>query len=398
MQKLLNDFEFADIIKWEKQVLKDLGLENTKQFTQVRLFDEITKSPYSDYTSSVELSLQPSYRNCTYNDGESWQGARHWLNMERIEGSDQSQLNQLALSSLKGGADGVILAPGEKTDWERLLAGISLPDCNLGIEGSLSEVIAVNTLLNSSDSPKRGFFFIKNLHECLRNQIQKVTELLAEGTGFRTLVINESIKQTGSLLELTLLLSQGIFIINTLIEAGIPIATIRKNIQINLEIGQNYLWEVCRLRCLRILFDQVFQQYDPGEGQANSFTIHVHTSNIPAGPELTSYPSSEPLGESNQCLLSNTSQAMSAILGGCNILTILPYQQGFQGEVSSSRRIARNINHILRAECKLHLVADPVAGSYYLEELTHKIMRKVWGALQLLEGKGGYLSHRDSRV
>jgi len=394
MQKLLIDFEFADINKWEEQVLKDLGLESIEQFTQVKLSSEINKSPFSDHNSSIDLSLQTSYRNCTYNVGESWQGARHWLCMERMESSNQSQLNQLALTALKGGADGVILAPQMKADWERILAGISLADCNLGIEGPISEIITVNTLLNSSDASHKGFYFIENLHECLGKKIQNVAELLSENTGFRALVINEPTMQTGSLIELTLLLSQGIFTINTLIEAGIPISTIRKNIQINLQIGPYYLWEICRLRCLRILFDQVLLQYDPEQGYSNSLTISVQTSDIPTAFETRDSAQKN----SNQCLISNTTQAMSAILGGCNILTVLPNQHGFQGEVSSPRRTARNISHILKEESKLHLVADPVAGSYYLEELTHKIMREVWASLKILEGKGGYLYHRDSRV
>lgn len=395
MQQLLSDFEFADINKWEEQVLKDLGLENIEQFTQ-KLSNEFNKSPYSDHTSDLDLSLQASYRNCTYNAGESWQGARHWLCMERMEGPNQSQLNHLALTALKGGADGVILAPQKKADWKMLLAGISLPDCNLGIEGSMSEITAVNSLLNSSKTSHKGFYFIKNLDECLVKQIQNVVELLSENTGFRALVINEPTEQTGSLIELTLLLSQGIFTINTLIEAGIPISTIRKNLQISLKIGPYYLWEICRLRCLRILFDQVLQQYDPEEEHSNSLTIHVQTSDITTAIENDSRDSAQK--NSNQCLISNTTQAMSAVLGGCDILTVLPYQQGFKGEPTSSRRIARNITHILKEESKLHLVADPVAGSYYLEALTDKIMRKVWAALQLLEGKGGYLHHRNSSV
>ena len=288
MQKLLSDFEFADINKWEEQVLKDLGLENIEQFTRVKLSSEINKSPFSDHTSSGDFSLQASYRNCTYNAGESWQGARHWLLMERMESSNLGQLNQLALTALKGGADGVILAPQKKADWEKLLAGISLADCTLGIEGSMSEIIAVNTLLNSLGSSHKGFYFIKNLHECLGKKIKNVAELLSENTGIRALVINEPTLQTGSLIELTLLLSQGIFTINSLIEAGVPISTIRRHIQINLRIGPHYLWEICRLRCLRILFDQVLQQYDPGEGQSDSLTINVQTSDIPPESEIDS--------------------------------------------------------------------------------------------------------------
>ena len=51
MQHLLSDFEFADIVQWEQQVLTDLGLENIEQLTQIQLSENITQSPYSDFTS-----------------------------------------------------------------------------------------------------------------------------------------------------------------------------------------------------------------------------------------------------------------------------------------------------------------------------------------------------------
>ena len=121
MQHLLSEFEHADIAKWERQVLKDLGLESIEQLTQIQLSDEIIQSPYTDFTSDPRNQLQHSYRHCTTNVGERWQGAGYWLNMERLEGFGTTKLNQLSLSALAGGADGIILAVDGVKDWEQLL-------------------------------------------------------------------------------------------------------------------------------------------------------------------------------------------------------------------------------------------------------------------------------------
>jgi len=80
--------------------------------------------------------------------------------------------------------------------------------------------------------------------------------------------------------------------------------------------------------------------------------------------------------------IKNTSQAMAAIIGGADILIIEPSS----GEDDSrfERRVARNVQNILREEAYLHRVADPAAGSYYLEALTDTYARKIWAEFQQL--------------
>ena len=81
---------------------------------------------------------------------------------------------------------------------------------------------------------------------------------------------------------------------------------------------------------------------------------------------------------------------MAAVLGGADIITITPHIQGWGTEAVNAQRIARNVSHILREESHLHRVADPVAGSYYLEALTLSMMKKVWSKFQQYELNGGY--------
>lgn len=80
--------------------------------------------------------------------------------------------------------------------------------------------------------------------------------------------------------------------------------------------------------------------------------------------------------------IKNTSQAMAAIIGGADILIIEP----INGEDGSSfeRRVARNVQNVLREEAYLHRVADPAAGSYYIEALTDTFARKIWAEFQQL--------------
>jgi methylmalonyl-CoA mutase len=81
-------------------------------------------------------------------------------------------------------------------------------------------------------------------------------------------------------------------------------------------------------------------------------------------------------------LLRVTTEAMSAVLGGCDSLTIEPF--GFDAH------LALNVQRILREEASLSRVADPAGGSYYVEALTDSLAREAWKFFQKIEFEGGY--------
>ncbi len=66
-----------------------------------------------------------------------------------------------------------------------------------------------------------------------------------------------------------------------------------------------------------------------------------------------------------------TLEGMAAVLGGCDSLTVEPYNSRYGETDTQSRRIARNVHAILREESYLAKVADPAAGTYFLESLTY---------------------------
>jgi methylmalonyl-CoA mutase len=70
-----------------------------------------------------------------------------------------------------------------------------------------------------------------------------------------------------------------------------------------------------------------------------------------------------------------TSIAMSAVLGGADRIVLSPTQEI---DTVFANRIARNVHHILKMESYLDVVADPAAGSYYIETLTEALAKEVW--------------------
>jgi methylmalonyl-CoA mutase len=81
-------------------------------------------------------------------------------------------------------------------------------------------------------------------------------------------------------------------------------------------------------------------------------------------------------------LLRNTTEAFSAVLGGCDVLTVRAFHY--------PERLAENVQLVLKEEAHLDKVTDPAGGSYYIEALTNSLACAAWKLFQQIEGEGGY--------
>lgn len=81
-------------------------------------------------------------------------------------------------------------------------------------------------------------------------------------------------------------------------------------------------------------------------------------------------------------ILRSTAAAYAAVLGGCDSLTVSPFDEVFREPDEFSRRIARNTQTILREECRADAVADPAGGSWFVENLTKEMAETAWAEFQ----------------
>jgi methylmalonyl-CoA mutase len=91
-------------------------------------------------------------------------------------------------------------------------------------------------------------------------------------------------------------------------------------------------------------------------------------------------------------ILRSETEAMSAILGGTDSLTILPFDVVYEQPTEISERIARNQQAVLKEEAHFDKIADPAAGSYYIETLTASIAEQAWKLFLEIEEKGGFIA------
>ena len=89
-------------------------------------------------------------------------------------------------------------------------------------------------------------------------------------------------------------------------------------------------------------------------------------------------------------MLRGTTEAMSATIAGVHSLEVMPFDASFENPTESSKRIARNVELLLKNESHFDNVVDPAGGSYYIENLTQSIAEQAWKLFKEVEERGGY--------
>jgi len=136
-------------------------------------------------------------------------------------------------------------------------------------------------------------------------------------------------------------------------------------------IGSNYFFEIAKLRAARMLWAQAVAAFGVENPDALRMRIHARTA-------LANKSIYDPYTN----LLRTTTEALSAVIGGCDALTVVPAR--------FSTRLARNVQLVLKEESHLDGVADLAGGSYYVEALTDALAREAWALLQQIELQGGF--------
>ncbi|MGW8315318.1 MAG: methylmalonyl-CoA mutase family protein [Bacteroidales bacterium] len=214
--------------------------------------------------------------------------------------------------------------------------------------------------------------------ENLGNLTQKVN---AQSPFLKVMEVNGGLFQNaGSTLvqELSFTLAMASEYMAMLSGRGLDPATIQESLRLNLTSGPGFYMEIAKFRAARFLWSQLAEGYGI-EPSAAKISLHATT----ASWNQTAY-------DSYVNMLRGTSQAMSAVIGGADYLTVLPFDD-FTGRSNPfSRRIARNVSIIIREEAYLDKVADPASGSYYLENLTHQLGEQAWDLFRQVEARGGF--------
>ena len=367
--------EFEKYLKedWGKAAQAEIKGKKVEEVIDWQTEEGFRLSAFYQKNDTAQIAYLQKFHAMLFNPEQPQKTAR---NCQKINVLDSKKANQIALSALNNGANEVCfhISNSKVLDFSLLLQDILLPYCAVSFSCLAKDALHIikEYILYA---PKCGYdleTLVGSIYIIDQENIDiQMLKALLENTENESnfLVIDIS----GSEGEVTernaTLLAKTVKIINALIDEGLDIESIIKKVQFSTFIGNQYFIEIAGLRALRMLFTEIVKEY--GMKNYHPYQVHIHAlTNIVIDEKTTAEP--------DWNILSNTTQAMAALIGGCDVLSVLAHNQGLAAENSFSTRIARNIHNLLVEESYIDKATDIAAGSYYIDVLTDKVAETTW--------------------
>ena len=227
----------------------------------------------------------------------------------------------------------------------------------------------------------KGDFCSPNGEKC----IARIVELIHKTKEYKHVrivtVAGQTFGNSGSTIveELAFTLSAGHDYLVRLTDAGLDVDAAARKLRFSFSVSSNYFMEIAKFRAARMLWANIVKGYGPAKNCACKMQIHAETSRW-----------TQTVYAPYVNMLRGTTEAMSATIAGVHSLEVMPFDASFENPTEFSKRIARNVELLLKNESHFDQVVDPAGGSYYVENLTQSIAAEAWKLFLEIEEKGGY--------
>ncbi|MFQ6547821.1 methylmalonyl-CoA mutase [Aestuariibius sp. 2305UL40-4] len=178
--------------------------------------------------------------------------------------------------------------------------------------------------------------------------------------------------------ELAFTLADGREYVRAAIARGMDVDKFAGRLSFFFAIGMNFFMEAAKLRAARLLWYRIMEEFSPKTPRSMMLRTHCQTSGV-------SLQEQDPYNN----VVRTAFEAMSAVLGGTQSLHTNSFDEAIALPTEFSSRIARNTQLILQEETGVTNVVDPLAGSYYVEKLTHDLAEAAWALIGEVEEMGG---------
>ena len=288
-------------------------------------------------------------------------------------------------------------------DMERLFAGIELTriSTSMTINATASILLALYVAV-----AKRQGAEIRKLSGTVQNDVLK--EYIARGTyiyppqhamriitdmffwakenvpDWNTISISGyHMREAGStaVQEVAFTLGNGMAYVEAAIRAGLDVDQFAPRLSFFFNAHNNFLEEVAKFRAARRMWARIMREHFKAKNP-RSWMLRFHTQT--AGSTLTAQ---QP--ENN--IVRTAIQALAAVLGGTQSLHTNSYDEALALPTEQAARIALRTQQIIAYESGAPQTVDPLAGSYYVENLTNEIEKRAAEYLGKIEVMGGML-------
>jgi len=286
-------------------------------------------------------------------------------------------------------------------DMERLFQGIPLEQVSTSM--TINSPCAVLLAMYLAVAEKQGVTFDK-LRGTVQNDILKeyssrgtyifpprpsmrlITDIFAYCTSdvpqWNTISISGyHIREAGStaVQEVAFTLANGIAYVEAAIKAGLKVDEFGPRLSFFFNSHQDFLEEVAKFRAARRLWAKIMKERF-GAQDPRSLMLRFHTQT--AGCSLTAQ---QPLNN----IMRTAFEALAAVLGGTQSLHTNSYDEALALPSENAVQVALRTQQVIAYETAVADTVDPLAGSYYVENLTDQVEAKAQEYIDQIDRLGG---------
>ena len=236
----------------------------------------------------------------------------------------------------------------------------------------LKEYIARGTYIYP---PKPSMRLITNIFEYCAKEVPKWNTISISGY---------HIREAGSTAaqEVGFTLANGIAYVDAAIKAGLDVDHFAGQLSFFFNAHNDLLEEVAKFRAARRLWAKIMKERF-GAKKAKSMMMRFHSQT--AGSTLTAQ-------QVDNNIVRVTIQTLAAVLGGTQSLHTNSKDEALALPSENSVRTALRTQQIVAYESGVTNTIDPLAGSYYIEEMTDQIEKEAADYINKIDAMGGVIA------
>ncbi|MBS7615659.1 methylmalonyl-CoA mutase family protein [Candidatus Bathyarchaeota archaeon] len=192
------------------------------------------------------------------------------------------------------------------------------------------------------------------------------------------------IREAGAtaLQELAFTLYDGIAYVEETLKRGLKVDEFAPRLSFFFASHNDFFEEIAKFRAARRLWARIMKErFHAKNPRSMWMRMHVQTS----GCTLTAQ---QPLNN----IVRTTIQALAAVLGGTQSLHTNSFDEALCLPTEESVRVALRTQQIIAYESGAANTVDPLAGAYYIEDLTNKMEEKAMEYIQKIDDMGGAIA------
>ncbi len=219
--------------------------------------------------------------------------------------------------------------------------------------------------------PKASMRIITDIFEYCSQQTPKWNTISISGY---------HIREAGStaVQELAFTLANGKAYVKAALAKGLDIDVFGKRLSFFFNAHNNFFEEIAKFRAARRMWAKMMRELGSKDERAQMLRFHTQTG----GSTLTAQ---QPMNNISRV----TIQAMAAALGGTQSLHTNGYDEALSLPTEQAAQIALRSQQIIAFESGIIDTADPMGGSYFVENLTDEIERLALKYIERIDAMGG---------